>query len=61
MIAYVLAGLCAFCVVLFLVSQGQTTCVVHLTGESVRIHGCQVSEEFSVALSKLKPLNCGFL
>ncbi|BAA03342.1 7K protein [Potato virus M] len=59
MIVYVLVGLSAFCIVLYLISQGQSDCVVLITGESVRVQGCRIDGEFGSVLSKLKPFGCG--
>lgn len=59
MTAYVLVGLCAFCIVLYLISQSQSGGLVLITGESVRVQGCQINSEFGSVLSKLKPFGCG--
>nr|AGU26886.1 triple gene block protein 3 [Potato virus M]AGU26978.1 triple gene block protein 3 [Potato virus M] len=59
MIVYALVGLCAFSIVLYLISQNQSGCVVLITGESVRVQGCQINSEFGSVLSKLKPFGCG--
>lgn len=58
MIEYILIGLSAFLVALFVISQNQSGCTVLITGESVRFFGCPVTQEFSKAVSELKPIVC---
>nr|QQV74416.1 triple gene block protein 3 [Potato virus M] len=58
MIAYVLAGLCAFVAVFLVLNQGQSDCIVLITGESVRIQGCVINEHFGEIVPKLKPFGC---
>nr|QBL75479.1 TGB3 [Potato virus M] len=55
MIVHALIGLCAFCVVLFIITQNQSDCIVLITGESVRVQGCRIDKEFGDAVSKLQP------
>nr|ATG34148.1 triple gene block protein 3 [Potato virus M] len=58
MIEYILVGLTAFAVALFAISQNQSGCTVLITGESVRLIGCPITQEFSQAVSELKPMVC---
>lgn len=58
MIEYILVGLTAFVVALFAISQNQGGCTVLITGESVRFLGCPITQEFSKAVSELKPIVC---
>nr|ATG34137.1 triple gene block protein 3 [Potato virus M] len=58
MIEHILIGLSAFLVALFVISLNQSGCTVLITGESVRLLGCPVTQEFSRAVSELKPIVC---
>lgn len=57
MLTYLLAGLISCGLVLWLLSvNSPNPCLVILTGESVRVQGCVINEEFGRAIANFKAL-----
>lgn len=55
-------GLICFASIFAYLSRVDSGCSVVLTGESVRFQGCEVTEEFTRALSSVRALgSCGTL
>ncbi|AJD23368.1 triple gene block protein 3 [Yam latent virus] len=56
MLQYILVCVLSFMVLLFCLHFSSRECLVLITGESVRLQGCVITEEFAQAMSKVKAL-----
>jgi hypothetical protein len=58
LIAY---SICVLCAILYLLSSSSSSCVVVITGESVKVINCERVEDFGNWVIKLKPAFHGHL
>lgn len=54
-------SICVVCAILYLLTSSSSSCVVVITGESVKVINCERVEDFGNWVTKLKPAFHGHL